>query len=152
MSSSGGFVSNLRDLLSADLEGMVQVADDALECRAEAHYGVLLVRVEYDSEAASLRILTRVPTPAGTGAEFLLFCLGLNTQYWDVKIGVDEAGMLVVHSDMDADADIADIAAKLVDRVETSIDLIDDDLMRWLLEHNVGTPLQLERWRSHVSS
>mgnify|MGYP006915196792 CR=1 FL=1 len=88
--------------------------------------------------------------PAGSGPGFLVFCLATTAQYWDVKIGLDDDGLLVVHADVDAtpDGDLDLVAETLAARAETIAELIDDDLVPYLLEHGLGTPAQRARWKS----
>jgi hypothetical protein len=80
--------------------------------------------------------------------------LALNAQYWDAKMALDESGYLLVHADVDAtpDTELAQLQVALIDRVDTIAELIDDDLCDYLLEHRLGTPEQLARWRSELSA
>jgi hypothetical protein len=141
-------LEGLRSRVEEGLEG-VRVADEALIAESDARYGELLLHVEHDADASSIRVLTRVPPPIA-GPDFLLFCLALNTQYWDVKIGLDDDGMMVVHADLDAEEgdDLDALAELVVDRAETIVEMLDGDVCSWLLERSLGTPAQLERWRS----
>jgi hypothetical protein len=90
---------------------------------------------------------TTVPPPPGAGPEFLVWCLSTNTLYWDVKIGLDAHGMLLVHSDVDLDqADLTSTARVLLDRVKAMHELLDDDLVEYLLKSKLATPAQAERF------
>lgn len=139
----------LKERIDEDLDGLT-LTPDGLQAVTDARFGELLVQIEYDDEAESIRVSVAVPPPAGAGLELLLWCLHVNTQYWDVKFGLEDEGRLLVHADLDADesSDIAALGADVVDRAETVIDLIDDDLVEWILARNLGTPAQQERWRS----
>ncbi|MAQ17746.1 MAG: hypothetical protein CMN30_23490 [Sandaracinus sp.] len=112
----------------------------------------MTVAVDHDPEAEMLRVSAAVPPPAGSGRSFLLWCLALNARYWDVKVGLDDRGLLLVHSDLDVDdeLDIEVVAAQVIERSDTVVDLIDDDLVEWLLEHDLGTPAQRERWEARL--
>lgn len=141
-------LSALRERLDEDIDGIART-EDGLEAIVDARYGEVVLEVEHDVEAQSLRLMVCVPPPAGAGADFLIWALSTNTQYWDVKIGLDEAGHLVIHADLDAEGEpIADLAGLIVDRTETILELLDADLVEWLLEHGLGTPAQRERWIS----
>lgn len=138
----------LRDRLEDDIDGITRT-DEALEAILDARYGEVRLQIEHDDEAGSLRVMVCIPPPAGAGHDFLLWALSTNTQYWDVKIGLDEVGQLVVHADLDSDGEeLARLAALVADRMETILELIDDDLVEWLLERDLGTPQQRERWVS----
>lgn len=139
-------LSPLRDRLEDDIDGIART-EQGLEAIIDARYGEVTLQIEHDEEAESLRVMVCIPPPAGAGHDFLLWALSTNTQYWDVKIGLDEEGRLVVHADLDSEGEeIADLAALVADRMETILELIDDDLVEWLLEHDLGTPQQRERW------
>ena len=146
-------IEGLRPRVEEGLEG-VRLVDEGLVAEADARYGDLVIQVEHDTDAASIRVLTRIPSPAGTGSDFLVFCLSLNTQYWDVKIGLDDDGMMVVHADLDAEEgdDLDALAELVVDRAETIVEMLDGDVCGWLLPRGLGTPTQLERWRSRAVS
>lgn len=140
----------LRDRIEDEVEGAT-ITPDGLRAPAETRYGDLVIAVDHDLEAASLRIGVAIPPPAGAGADFLVWCLGTNTQYWDVKIGLDDDGFLLIHSDVDADdsSDLGVLAVMVVDRVETILDLLDDDLVDWIYGSGLGSPAQRERWATH---
>jgi hypothetical protein len=71
----------------------------------------------------------------------------MNTLYWDVKIGLDAQGMLLVHADVDLDqADLVSAARVLAERAVAMRELLDDDLVEYLLQHKFTTPAQEERW------
>ena len=82
-------IAGIRPRVEEGLEG-VRAEDGALVANADARFGDLELAVEHDEEAASIRVLARVPPPAGAGPDFLLYLLALNTEYWDVKAGIDE--------------------------------------------------------------
>jgi hypothetical protein len=146
-------IGGLRPRVEEGLEG-VRTTEDGLVAAADARYGDLVLQVEHDLDAASIRVLTRIPMPGGTGPDFLLFCLSLNTQYWDVKIGLDDDGMMVVHADLDAEEgdDLDALAELVVDRAETIVEMLDGDVCEWLLERKLGTPAQIERWSTRQPS
>jgi len=127
-----------------DVEGSV----DGLTADVSTRYGEVVLRVEHDEEAESLRVGVAIPPPAGAGISFLIFCLSLDARYWDVKVGLDDAGFLLLHSDLPApeSEDVADLASLLVERSDAVIDLLDDDLVGFMLEHDLGTPSQTSRW------
>jgi hypothetical protein len=138
-------LSALRARIEEDLDG-VKLTEEGLAAVVDARYGELTVRVDHEAPAESIRVSTALPPPAGAGTDFLIFCLALNTQYWDVKVGLDDDGLLVVHADTDADLPLEALATVIVDRVETMIELIDEDLVDWLLDRGLGTPTQRARW------
>ena len=144
-------LSSMLKRLQEDLEGL-NATGDGLRAVADARYGEVVVEVEHDDEAESIRVSAAVAPPAGAGARFLVWCLSVNAHYWDVKIGLDDEGRLLVHSDLDAkavaDTDTDALATEIVDRVDTVLELLDDDYVEWLLEHGFGTPTQRERWMS----
>lgn len=139
----------LRDRVEEDLDG-ISLVDDRLEAIIDARFGEVTLQIEHDDEAGSLRVMVCLPPPAGAGPDFLLWALSMNTQYWDVKIGLDDGGQLVVHADLEADgqelAELTDLASLVIDRGETIVELLDSDLVDWLLEHHLGTPTQRDRW------
>lgn len=140
-------MGELFDRVEEDLDG-VTLTPDGMQAIVDGRFGEVTVAVEHDPEAEMLRVCARVPAPAGTGRSFLIWCLAMNARYWDVKIGLDESGLLLVHSDFDIEEELGleAIAAALVERADTVVDLIDDDLVDWLLEQGFGTPAQRERW------
>ena len=139
----------LKERTDDDLDGLTLTAD-GLSAVADIRFGEVTIDIDHDEEAGSVRVSVSVPPPAGAGSDFLVWALSVNAQYWDVKIGLGEDGELLVHADLDAepDADITDLAADVVDRAESILELLDDDLTEWVLEHDLGTPAQRERWLS----
>lgn len=134
-----------------DVSGL-ELDDDGLRGVLDLRYGLLPFQIDHDPDAEALRVSARLPTPAGAGSEFLVWCLALNAQYWDAKLALDEAGFLLVHADVDAspDADTETLRSALIDRIDTIAELIDDDLCEYLLERRLGTPEQVKRWRSEA--
>lgn len=143
----------LQERLEDELDGLAPT-DQGLQAVVDARFGELNVLIEYDEEAGSIRVSCPLPPPAGAGLEFLLWCLHTNTQYWDVKFGLDDEGHLLVHADLDADedSDMGDVAGNVADRAETLTELIDEDLVEWMLGHGFGTPAQRERWQTRPST
>ena len=139
----------LQRLLQDELSGL-ELADDGLIAELELRYGACSLHIDHDPEAEALRVSVSLPPPAGAGPDFLIWCLALNAQYWDAKLALDETGYLLVHADLDAtpDSDLAQLRSALIDRVDTIAELIEDDLCDYLLEHRLGTPEQLSRWRT----
>lgn len=136
----------LRELMEPELSG-IQRQGSGLYVSQERRYGRLMLRFDFDPAAQSLRMYTAVPPPPGAGPEFLVWCLSTNTLYWDVKIGLDGHGMLLVHSDVDLDhADLNSTARVLLDRVKAMHELLDDDLVEYLLKNKLATPAQVERF------
>lgn len=136
----------LVELMEAELSGLVATGS-AMHAMLDARYGRVELRMDFDAEAESIRLYTAVPPPAGGGHEFLVWCLATNTLYWDVKLGLDDAGMLLVHSDVDLDqADLTSTAEVLLERVAAMRELLDDDLVEYLLKHKLATPAQAQRW------
>ena len=144
-------MGELFDHVEEDLDG-VTMTPDGLRAIVDGRFGEVTVAVDHDPEAEMLRVSAAVPPPAGSGRSFLLWCLALNARYWDVKVGLDDRGLLLVHSDLDVDdeLDIEVVAAQVIERSDTVVDLIDDDLVEWLLEHDLGTPAQRERWEARL--
>ncbi len=136
----------LSELLAAELPGL-QISGTNMQVTLETRYGRVLLRFDFDPTTESIRMYTAVPPPAGAGPEFLLWCLSTNTLYWDVKIGLDPQGMLLVHADVDLDqADLTTTARVLIERVVGMRELLDDDLVEYLIRHKLATPSQQERW------
>ena len=144
-------INALRHALEEGLKGITLV-EDSLEAGIDARYGDVVLEIDHDLEAESIRVSVDLPPPPGAGTDFLIWCLTVNTQYWDVKIGLDEDGLLVFHGDLDVvdEADVNELAQVILDRAETITELIDDDLTEWLLERGLGTPGQQERWLSRA--
>ncbi|MEM1413889.1 MAG: YbjN domain-containing protein [Myxococcota bacterium] len=146
---SGDLLTDLYDLIEDELDDLQQTSD-ALRARFDQRYGDVRVVVTHDPEAEMLRVSVRVPPPAGAGPSFLVFLLSLNARYWDVKTGLDEDGRVLVHADLEAaeDVDLEALGAAVVERAETVVDLLDDDVVEWCLAEGFGTPAQRERWES----
>ena len=144
-------MGELYDQVEEDLDG-VTLTPDGLRAIVDGRFGEVTVAVDHDPDAEMLRVSAAVPPPAGSGRSFLLWCLSLNARYWDVKVGLDDRGLLLVHSDFDIgeDTPLETIAAAVIERSDTVIDLIDDDLVDWLLEHGLGTPAQRSRWEART--
>ena len=144
---------SLLPLVEDDLDD-VEADPDGLHAQLNTRYGEVELRVEHDVDAESLRVGIAIPPPAGAGPRFLVFCLSLDARYWDVKVGLDDAGFLLLHSDLAApeDEDLGNLASLLVERSDAVVDLLDDDLVGFMLEHELGMPAQRERWRAHVPS
>lgn len=142
----------IKERLDEDLDGLT-ATPDGLEAVSDARFGEIAIKIEHEEESASMRVSVALPPPMGAGQDFLLWCLWTNTQYWDVKIGIDDDGKLLVHADLDAEADSepAELAADVIDRAETIVELIDDDLVEWLIDRGLGTPAQQDRWRTRRS-
>lgn len=142
-------LSELYDYVEDDLDGLT-LTPDHLQAVVDGRFGELTIGVEFDVDEEMLRVSAAVPPPAGSGRSFLIWCLSINAKYWDVKTGLDEAGHLLVHADIDAplDGEIEAIAASVVERADAIVELLDDDFVDWLLEHDLGTPAQRERWLS----
>ncbi len=142
-------LTRLKSRIALELEG-VEPSAAGLRSTADGRYGEVVVEIAHDEEAESIRVSTAVPPPAGAGREFLVWCLSVNVQYWDVKVGIDDSGFVLVHSDLDAapDAELDQLTEDIVERAETVVQLLDDDLVEWLLAHGFGTAGQRERWTS----
>ncbi len=143
-------LESLRPLVEEDLDG-ISATPEGLRAMADARYGEVVIRVDHDREAEGIRVQVSLPPPAGAGPEFLVWCLATNTQYWDVKFGLDEDGMLAVHADLEANGSEADeaLANGVIDRVESIFQLLDEDLPDYLLTNGLGTPAQRARWQTH---
>lgn len=141
-------LSELFDHVEEEIDG-ITLTPDGLRAVVDGRFGELNVAIEHDPAEEMLRVSAAVAPPAGSGRAFLIWCLASNAKYWDVKIGLDEEGRLLVHSDLDAtdDLDMDDLAASVVERADAVVDLLDDDLVEWLLEHGLGTPTQRARWQ-----
>lgn len=141
-------LTTLRDALAGELPD-IDVVGSGLTARVDSRYGRLTLRLDHDPQAASIRVSTVLPPPAGAGPEFLTWCLSTNTLYWDVKIGLDPRGMLLVLADVDLEqVDLAATAHVLLARVSAMGELIDDDLVPYLLDNQLATPAQRERWQA----
>ncbi len=140
-------LTELFDRIEDELDGLT-ITPDGLIAVFDGRYGEVSVAIEHDPEEQMLRVSAAVPPPAGAGRSFLAWCLALNAKYWDVKTGIDASGHLLVHSDLDAEegADLDALGASVVERADAVVDLLDDDLVHWLLDRDLGTPSQRERW------
>lgn len=148
-------LSSLRDNLdkATPVSGL-EMTDDGLRGTLGCQYGEVTLQVDHDPEAEAIRVSARTPPPPGAGPEFLIWCLALNAQYWDVKLALDEDGLLLVHADVDADSemDATVLGVAIGDRVDTMVQLLDDDLCGYLTRRRLGTPTQLERWEAASSA
>ncbi len=132
--------------MRAELEGLSLEAT-GMRATIETRFGKVDFRFDFDSDARSLRTYVVLATPVGAGVEFLRWCLSMNTLYWDVKIGLDGEGRLLVLSDVDLDhSDLAVTSRVAIGRVSAICELIDDDLVEYLLAHRLATPAQIARW------
>jgi hypothetical protein len=146
---SSGLLESLRGYLEEELDGLTST-DESLSAVADVRYGEVIVQIEHDVESQAIRVQVTVPPPAGAGPSFLVWCLSINTQYWDVKIGLDDEGMLCLHADLEAEGTQADemLASDVADRVDSILQLLDEDLTDYLVAHELGTPSQRVRWQS----
>ncbi len=142
------FLSALKTRLTGELPGLA-LEGDALAAPLSCRYGELTLEIDYDVDAESVRVGVAFPPPPGAGADFLVFLLATNTQYWDVKAGLDEEGMFTVHSDLDADSKTEEaltvLIALILDRAETIGEYV-SEIADWLGERELGTPQQIARW------
>jgi hypothetical protein len=140
-------LNKLAKALAAEFPGLTEL-QSGMEVVRELRYGRVTILFDFDAETKSIRVYARVPVPPGAGPDFLIWCLSTSTLYWDVKIGLDEAGMLVVHSDVDFDpVEEQALAQLLIERVDAIGELLDDDLVPYQLDHQLCTPAQAARWR-----
>lgn len=141
----------LKELMEPELSEL-KVEAATMQCVLDVRYARLTLWFDFDPQAESIRMYVTVPPPAGAGPEFLVWCLSTNTLYWDVKLGLDANGMLLVHADVDLDqADLTSTARVLLERVAAMRELLDDELVGYLVNHKLGTPPQLERWLTRES-
>ncbi|MDH5493606.1 MAG: hypothetical protein OEY14_16755 [Myxococcales bacterium] len=143
----------VHERINEDIDGL-SLSAEGLRASIDARFGELVLEIDHDRESEAVRVSVRVAPPAGAGSSFLIWCLSANVQFWDVKIGLDEDGHLRVHSDMDAPegCDLDALAAEIVDRADTVVDLLDDDAVEWLLANDLGTPAQRERWNARAGA
>ena len=87
----------------------LELTDAGLRGELDLRYGLVPFQIDHDAEAEALRVSVRLPPPAGGGPDFLVWCLALNGQYWDAKLGLDEDGFLLVHADVDERAERRDV-------------------------------------------
>jgi hypothetical protein len=145
--ATADMLTTLLARLEDEVEGLANAGED-LEAVLELRYGTVSVSISYDADEDAVRVGAVLPPPAGAGNELLLWALSLNARYWDVKVGLDEDGMLLVHADLDAAIlDLDGLAAEVVDRVDSISDVIDQDLVDWVLARGLGTPTQRARWQ-----
>jgi hypothetical protein len=146
---SSALLESLRAQVEEDLDGITSTPE-GLRAVANARFGEVTLRIDHDVEAEAIRVQVSLPPPAGAGPDFLIWCLSTNTQYWDVKFGLDEDGTLAVHADLEAEGTQADevLANDVVDRVESILQLLDEDLAEYLLRRGLGTPAQRTRWET----
>lgn len=142
-------LESLRGLVEEEVDGITSTPE-GLRAVADARFAEIVLRIDHDEEAEAIRVQASIAPPAGAGTEFLVWCLATNTQYWDVKVGLDEDGMLAIHADLEAVDAVAsaDLANDVVDRVESILQLLDEDLAEYLLDAGLGTPAQRARWES----
>lgn len=146
MTPTDDILGALHELLTARLPG-IEVVESGLSVELEWRYGRVTLTFDFDPEAGSLRVFVRLPTPPGAGPGFLTWCLATNVTYWDVKLGLDGSGMLLVHADVDLDqADYVSAAEVLLCRVDAMAELVDDDLVQYIDAHGLATPSQKQRW------
>ncbi|MFT5358505.1 MAG: hypothetical protein ACI9KE_005744 [Polyangiales bacterium] len=142
-------LDRLYERMEEDVDGLARLPE-GLRAVVDARYDEVTVCIDHDPVAEMIRVSVAVAAPAGSGRSFLVWCLATNAMYWDVKLGLDGAGRLLVHSDLDAHRglDIDELCASVLERADTVVDLLDDDFVEWMLEHRLGTPTQHQRWTS----
>ena len=133
--------------LLEEVSGLEHTAE-GLRGQLDLRYGLLAFQIDHDDEAQALRVGVRLPPPVGAGHEFLIWCLSLNAQSWDAKIGLDDSGFLLVHVDLPAapDAETELLREDIIESIDDIAELIDDSLCTYLLDRQLGTPAQIERW------
>jgi hypothetical protein len=129
----------------------LELAPEGLRGQLDLRYGLLSFQIDHDDDAEVLRVGVRLPPPVGAGPEFLIWCLALNAQSWDAKVGLEESGFLLVHVDLPAsaslvEADVELLREDIIESIDDIAELIDDSLCTYLLERKLGTPTQIERW------
>jgi hypothetical protein len=139
----------LRQALQRSLPNLTRT-ETGLESPLDSRYGDLVIKMDWDADAESMRVYVRLPNPPGAGPRFLAWCLAVNTLYWDVKLGLDGEGMLLICADVDCcrELDTGYCARVLLERVSAICELVDDDLVPYLRRNRLATPAQLERWRT----
>ena len=62
--------------------------------------------------------------------------------------------MIAVHADLEVVGAVAiqSLAAEIVDRSDSVIQLLDEDLVEYSLSHGLGTPQQQARWRERTAN
>lgn len=150
MTGAQQILEALCDIMGSRLPGL-SLVDSAMEVQVDWRYGRLTICFDHDAEAESIRIFICLPPPAGAGPQFLTWCLATNVLYWDVKLGLDPHGMLIVHADVDLEqADLVQTAEVLLGRVDAMSEMLDDDLVAYIDEHRLATPAQAARWAGWV--
>ncbi|MDB4985271.1 MAG: hypothetical protein JWN04_449 [Myxococcaceae bacterium] len=129
----------------------LEYTPEGLRGQLDLRYGLLAFQIDHDDDVEGLRVGVRLPPPVGAGHEFLIWCLSLNAQSWDAKIGLDDSGFLLVHVDLPAaagaaEADIDLLREDIIESIDDIAELIDDSLCTYLLDRQLGTPAQIERW------
>jgi len=126
----------------------LELVPEGLRGQLDLRYGLLSFQIDHDEEAEALRVSVRLPPPPGAGHEFLVYCLALNAQSWNAKLGLDESGFLLVHADLSApsESEVELLRDDVIEAIDDIADLIDDSLCSYLLERRLGSPTQLERW------
>jgi hypothetical protein len=144
---SEDLLTRLYRRIEDEIDGLT-ATPDGLRAVVDARFGEITLCVDHDAEEEMVRVSVAVAPPAGAGRSFLVWCLALNARYWDVKVGLDSRGRLLAHADLDADegVDAERLAEAVVERAEAVVDVLDEDLVEWLLERELGTPDQRERW------
>jgi hypothetical protein len=146
---------DLLGLLLSELQAQLpklEHIESGLQTELEGCYGRLPFVFDFDPEASSVRVYTTLPTPPGAGPEFLRWCLSMNALYWDVKVGIDARGMLLLLCDVDIERGVAPSAAAaaaarvLLGRVVAIGQLLDEDFVGYLLDNRLATPAQRTRW------
>ena len=124
---------------------------DGLRGQLDLRYGLLAFQIDHDHDQEALRVSVRLPPPLGAGQEFLIWCLSLNAQSWKAKIGVDESGFILVHADLavahgEGEPEVELLREEIIESIDDIAELIDENLCGYLLERQLGTPTQIERW------
>lgn len=138
--------------LREEVSGL-ELTAEGLRGQLDLRYGLLAFQIDHDDDAEALRVGVRLPPPIGAGHEFLIWCLSLNADSWAAKLGLDESGFLLVHVDLPAptDAEVDVLREDIVESIDDIAELIDDSLCTYLLERQLGTPAQIERWSGEQS-
>lgn len=150
-------LESLLEILSEDVDGL-SLEDEGLSAVIDGRFGEVILRIREEelgtepNDPVALRVEIAVPSPAGGGRSLLLFLLAANQHAWGACFGLSEEGMLVAHADLDlahekADEEISDL---VIDRIESVLQLIDEELVEFALAHHLGTPAQRMRWTRRV--
>ena len=141
----------LHELMGPGLPGL-SLVDSGMETFVEGRYGRVHLHFDFDGAAESIRVYFVVPPPPAAGPDFLIWCLSMNRLYWDVKFGLDAQGMLLIHADVDLDhSDLTVTARVLQGRVDAMGELLNEDLVPYLIENKLGTPAQIDRWKAFTA-